>query len=82
MRTTLTLDDDVAALLSRERARSKKPLKEVVNEALRIGLTRAAGPKRRAEAYRTEETSLGRCLLPSLDNVAQVLAIAEGEDHR
>ena len=82
MRTTLTLDDDVVALLDRERARSKKPMKEVVNGALRAGLTRIAGPKRRAEEYRTETVSLGRCLLPSLDNVARVLAIAEGEDHR
>lgn len=38
MRTTLTLDDDVARLL-RERTRlTGAPFKEVVNEALRSGL--------------------------------------------
>ena len=82
MRTTLTLAADVVALLNRERARSKKPLKQVVNEALRAGLTRMTESKQRAEKYRTETVSLGGCLLPSLDNVAQVLAIAEGEGHR
>lgn len=82
MRTTLTLDDDVAALLRREQARSKKPLKELVNEALRAGLTRASARKRQREPYRTDAVSLGRCFLPSLDDVAQVLAVAEGEDHR
>ena len=82
MRTTLTLDDDVAALLKREQARSKKPLKQLVNEALRAGLTRAATPRRRREAHRTEAVALGRCFLPSLDNIGQVLAIVEGEDHR
>ena len=42
MRTTLTLDDDIAAAL-RERARLlNRPLKQVVNEALRRGLSPAA----------------------------------------
>lgn len=82
MRTTLTLDDDVVALLRREQARSKKPFKQLVNDALRSGLTRAPSPRRRAPQYQTEAVSLGRCFLPSLDNIAQVLAIAEGENHR
>jgi hypothetical protein len=81
MRTTLTLDDDVAALLRREQARSKKPLKQLVNEALRAGLTRAAA-RSHGEQHRTESVSLGRCFLPTLDNIAQVVAIAEGEEHR
>lgn len=82
MRTTLTLDDDVVALLNRERARSKKPFRQVVNEALRAGLTRTTQSKRRHEPFRTNVVSLGRCRLPSLDNVEQVLAIVEGEGHR
>ncbi|MGH7553979.1 MAG: DUF2191 domain-containing protein [Longimicrobiales bacterium] len=82
MRTTLTLDDDVVALLNRERARSKRPFRQVVNEALRAGLTRTVQAKRRVEPYRTQAVSLGRCLLPNLDNVEQILAIVEGEGHR
>jgi hypothetical protein len=38
MRTTLTLDPDVAERLSRAVRRSDKGLKATVNEALRIGL--------------------------------------------
>jgi hypothetical protein len=38
MRTTLTLDDDVAALLKRVLAGRRDGLKAVVNEALRQGL--------------------------------------------
>ena len=38
MRTTLTLERDVAEGLRREIRRTGKPLKAVVNDALRIGL--------------------------------------------
>ena len=42
MRTTLTLDDDIAAAL-REKARAlNRPLKQVVNETLRRGMSPAA----------------------------------------
>jgi hypothetical protein len=37
MRTTLTLDPDVAERLRRETASGRRTLKEVVNERLRIG---------------------------------------------
>ncbi len=38
MRTTLTLDPDVAEQLKRAVSERNKSLKEVVNEALRVGL--------------------------------------------
>lgn len=38
MRTTLTIDDDVAAKLRDEMAKSQRSLKEVVNAFLRRGL--------------------------------------------
>lgn len=41
MRTTLTIEPDVEKLLEQEVARSRRPLKQVVNEALRRGLTRS-----------------------------------------
>ena len=40
MRTTLTLDPDVALQLKRRMAEEKSPMKRVVNEALRVGLCR------------------------------------------
>lgn len=79
MRTTLTLDDDVAALLKRVMARERKSLKEVVNMALREGLEQMGRPRAPATPYRTTPVSLGRCLVGSLDDVAEVLAVAEGE---
>ena len=41
MRTTLTIEPDVEMLLEQEVQRTRKPFKEVVNEALRRGLTRS-----------------------------------------
>lgn len=40
MRTTLTIDDDVAALIDRERERTGESLREVTNRLLRRGLQR------------------------------------------
>ena len=79
MRTTLSLDDDVAALLERVRKVRKASLKQVVNEALRAGLVQIAMPASTRSKYRTKSVSLGRCYLPNLDNVSEVLALAEGE---
>jgi hypothetical protein len=80
MRTTFTLDDDVAARL--KAAAKDRPFKTVVNEALRAGL---AALEKRAPArrpYRTRGFNLGPSLVGSLDNVEEVLARVEGEHHR
>jgi hypothetical protein len=80
VRTTLTLDKDVAVALERLRKARKTSLKAVVNEALRQGLARMAAPAAAPRRpFRTRPLSLGRCLVGNLDNVAEVLAIAEGE---
>ena len=47
MRTTLTLDPDVARMLQDEAHRLRRPLKQVVNNALRRGLTTSRGPTKR-----------------------------------
>lgn len=80
MRTTLTLDDDVAAALERLRKTSNASLKDLVNQALRRGLKEmmSARPKR-GEPFRTQAVSLGRLRIGSIDNVAEALAIAEDE---
>ena len=82
MRTTLSLDEDVAALLARARTERKAGLKQVVNEALRQGLAQMLGPPRRRKSYRTPAVSLGRCLAGDLDDVSEALAAAEGEGFR
>jgi Arc/MetJ-type ribon-helix-helix transcriptional regulator len=81
MRTTLSLDDDVAAALERLRKGRDASLKEVVNEALRQGL-RQMDRKQRRSRFRTRTVDLGRCRIGSLDDVAEALALAEGEAFR
>ncbi len=81
MRVTLKIDDDVAVLLQRARQGGRRSLKEVANEALRLGL-RAMEARPEKERFHVKPLKLGPCLIGSLDNVAEALAIAEGEDYR
>jgi hypothetical protein len=82
MRTTLTLDDDVAAKLKTEQSRAGLPFKEIVNETLRRGLARRRATARR-QAFRVIARDLGG-LRPglSLDNVEELIEQAEGSLHR
>jgi predicted transcriptional regulator len=81
MRTTLTLDDDVAAILKRLARTRNARFKDVVNDALRRGLaSTTAVPARKT--FRTASVDLGRCRTGSVDNVADALAAAEGESFR
>lgn len=82
MRTTLTLDDDVAAKLKAESRRTGRPFRDVVNETLRRGLA-----SRRVTASRHVFTVTARDLgnlRPglSLDNVAELIEHVEGPLHR
>ena len=82
MRTTLTIEDDVAALLQRLRVERNAGLKDLINEALRRGLYDMASPPKQRAVFRTRSVDLGRPRLANFDNIAEVLAIAEGEDFR
>jgi len=83
MRTTLTLDPDVAARLRRTHSRRGGSFKAIVNEALRQGLRRMSDPPPdRPTRYQTPSIGLGSCLHTSLDDVAEVLTVAEGERFR
>jgi ribbon-helix-helix CopG family protein len=79
MRTTLTLDDDVAAVIERLRRARDASLKDIVNEALRRGLSDLATRPKRRETFETNKVALGRLHLASIDNISESLAIAEGE---
>ncbi len=78
MRTTVTFDDDVAALLKREIKRRGLRLKDLVNEVLRAGLT-APAPRRKRYKHKVFKT--GKPLIP-IDNIGEVLAFAEGEAYK
>jgi len=83
MRTTLTLDDDVHAELEKLCKERDAKFKTVVNETLRAGLVVLRPPVGEPEApYTTAPVDLGECRLPDVDDIAEVLAVAEGEDHR
>ncbi len=82
MRTTLTLDADVATLLARVRKARSERLRRVVNEALRLGLQQMAAAPKRRRVFRQKAVDLGRCRIGSLDNIADVLAVAEDETFR
>ena len=79
MRTTLTIDDDVAVLLERVRKSRKTRLKSIVNDALRQGLKEMRKPHKAKRSYGTRSVSVGSCLIGKIDNVAEVLAVSEGE---
>ena len=83
MRTTLTIDDDLAVALERVREREGMAFKEVVNQALRRGLRvmdaeREAAPRK---AYRVRPWKSGGMRV-SVDNVAEALDWAEGHARR
>jgi hypothetical protein len=82
MRTTLTLDDDVALRLVEEQQRRGASFRDTVNAVLRAGLDGQGRARRPRSRFRTTGFDLGPTLVGSLDNVEDVLARAEGEDHR
>ena len=84
MRTTLSLDEDVALELQRLRRKRGEAFKQTVNAVLRAGLAVIAGRQGRPDprTIHTEPASLGTPRLKNLDNISEVLAFAEGEGHR
>lgn len=82
MRTTLTLDEDVAVQLDRLQRKRNSALKDIVNEALRRGLRQMTDTEKSKVTYQTRSVSLGRCLIGSIDDVAETLEIAEEEKVR
>ncbi|MBI5510442.1 MAG: hypothetical protein HY903_16925 [Deltaproteobacteria bacterium] len=81
MRTTLTIEEDVSNRLNDYCRRTRKGLKEAVNELLRLGLE---APRAMRPATRFEVRARGLRQQPgiSLDNVAELLERIEGPAHR
>jgi len=77
VRNTLTLDDDVVALLKQEMRKSGEPFKQVVNRAIRTGLTT---PKQAArKPFKVKPFNLK---LPHFTKVEELLEQLEGPDYR
>lgn len=82
MRTTLTLDEDVAAKLKAEARRSGRPFKAVVNDMLRNGLA-SRSPTGARPPFKILARDLGD-LRPglSLDSIADTIEQLEGPLHK
>jgi hypothetical protein len=76
VRTTLSLDDDVAKLLDKEVRKSGNSFKQVVNHFLRLGLT-TKPPARKP--FKVKPWNLQ---LPPFEKVEELLDWLEGPDHR
>ncbi len=82
MRTTLTLDDEVASRLQAEARRSGRPFKAVVNDYLRAGLAQRR-VLRAHEPFQVGVRDLGGPVTPgSYDDIGGLLDEAEGPARR
>jgi hypothetical protein len=76
VRTTVNLDDDVAAAVAELRARRGIGLSEAINELVRAGLT---VPKQR-KPFRQKTAKLGTSV--DVTKVADAIELAEGSSWR
>jgi hypothetical protein len=81
MRTTITLEDDVAQKTREAAAKLGRSLKQIVNEALRTWLELQKRPAE-GKPFRTQPRPMGVKPGLSLDNVQELLSAAEGEEAR
>lgn len=79
MRTTLTLDDDVAVQLEKLRREKNIPFREVVNDTLRRGLSERTPTKTR-HSITFPTGNLGKLLIPSIDCYGEVLDFMEEQE--
>ncbi|WP_043840650.1 hypothetical protein [Amycolatopsis taiwanensis] len=82
MRTTLTIDDDLAVLLERKRRDTGASFKQVVNDTLRAGLVNEVEVcKPRRETFRTRPLMLGKPLVKDLSRTGELLSDLDVDDY-
>jgi hypothetical protein len=81
VRTTLTIDDDIALLLEQEVTRSGESYKATVNRLLRLGVLAARQPQKE-KRFVVKSFPLGLRAGLSYDSISSLLEEAEGPDHR
>jgi hypothetical protein len=82
VRTTLNLDDDIAAQREQLRARGDRSFRQLVNDAPRGGLAHLDRENVTPRGPFTRAVSLGAPRLPDVDDVSKALAIIEDERYR
>jgi len=80
MRTTLTLDDDVAAKLQAEARKSGQSLKETVNRVLRLGLN--AKKDAQLKPFKVRAWPMGARPGLNFDNIEELLDQLDGPMRR
>ena len=81
MRTTLTLDEDVAAKLKAEVRQSGRTFKEVVNDLLRLGLS-SRKKSEPIQPFKVKTRDLGPRPGFNFDKINELIEQVEGPDHR
>lgn len=71
MKIRIRLDDDVAAALARLRRTRGTSFKDIVNDALRRGLSDLISEPKQTGSFATQVVTLGRLLFSSIDNVGR-----------
>jgi hypothetical protein len=79
-RTTLTLEDDVMDRVRRESARTGRPVKDVVNDAIRAGLDRRAHRQARPFTVRPRRLAVREGV--DLDDIEGLLDHLDGRARR
>lgn len=79
MRTTLTLEDDVAAAIEQRRREHRHSLKREVNELLRVGLQHVDELRPEVTEFRVEPLDVGGLLI-DIDDMGAVQEIFDAED--
>ena len=79
MRTTLTIDDDLAGILKRKAREMDRPFKELVNYALRKGLAESLTEPSQKAVVRPHDFGASRSLDP--DRMNRLVDEAEVEDY-
>ncbi|RKX74236.1 MAG: DUF2191 domain-containing protein [Spirochaetes bacterium] len=81
MRTTINLSDDVLERAREIADKKGKPLRYIINEALRVGLTIEEQPLKKKK-YHTQPLDMGLKPGYNLDNIQELLSRLEGESSR
>jgi hypothetical protein len=80
MRTTLTIDDEIFQMLREEAARTRRSVREVINDRLRLGFKRLPRPttKFKVEPFHTKGFA------PGVDEkkLNQLFDVIEAEDFK
>jgi hypothetical protein len=83
MRTTLTIDDDVALGIRRiQQKRPQTPFKEIVNQLLMKGLQAEGEVKHRGERFQIKSAPAVPRPGLNFDSTQELLSLIEGDDRK